>query len=117
MLVKQKRQDGGSAGWAFKDKWGHATARRQLFYLLVNKGCPPPADPPRKFTFCPLQHGEATLLRTGLRPIKKTSGAIYTKDLKVIRLTNLFFSDFRAYDEDTNDTEETYKVRERFSPI
>ncbi len=23
MLVKQKRQDGGSAGWAFKDKRGH----------------------------------------------------------------------------------------------
>ena len=63
MLVKQKRQDGGSAGWAFKDKRGHATARRQLFYLLMNKvRCRPPADPPRKFTFCPLQHGEATLL-------------------------------------------------------
>ena len=40
-----------------------------------------------------------------------------TKDLKITRLTNHFFSDFRAYDEDTNETEETYKVRERFSPI
>ena len=39
------------------------------------------------------------------------------KNRTVSTLTNHFFSDFSAYDEDTNDTEETYTGRGRFNPI
>jgi len=111
MLVKQKRQDGGSAGWAFKDKRGHATARRQLFYLLMNKvRCrPPPLILPessrsahfnteRRHTS---KDGETSL--TKRRPeesIWKTEQFQYWQ--------TIIFLIPRNYGENKNDTEETY---------